>query len=297
MKKLSTILGFLFFVAPFIHVAAQRMETVVQAGHYGEVTAAAYSRDGRLVATGSADKTIKLWRSSDGREIRTYQGSSEAVTYLEFSPDGTGILSLADDGTWTVWETETGKILNQGKPENDRYTSVSYNPNGKLIVAGTRKSHISVIDISTGVRVMELKAKIEDLYMDQGHEYPGSESVAYSADGQYIVAGVSDYTSILFDANTGKEIRKYKRQNASCTSCFVRSKITGDNKFILVAGTDSVQMFDAATGKLLKEYYGQGGDAEQLTLSADGKLLAGIDYGTVYVWDRESGKQIMKTGD
>lgn len=297
MKKLYTIIGFLFLVATFTHVSAQRMETVVQAGHYGEVTAAAYSPDGLLVATGSEDKTIKLWRSSDGREIRTYQGSSGTVNYLEFSPDGTGILSLSDDGTWTVWETETGKIRNQGKPENGRYTSVSYNPNGKLIVAGTRKSHISVIDIANGSIKMVLKAKIEDLYMDSQHDYPGSQSVSYSADGKYIIAGVSDYTSILFDAATGKEIKKFKRKDSSCTSCLVEARITPDNKYILSAGSDSVQMFDVASGKLVKEYYGEGGDAESLTLSADGKLLAGMEYGTIYVWERETGKQVLKTGD
>ena len=63
----------------------QSVETVVQAGHYAAVTVVCYSPDGKLIATGSTDKTIILWRSADGKQIRSFRGSASEISHLEFN--------------------------------------------------------------------------------------------------------------------------------------------------------------------------------------------------------------------
>ena len=294
--QLSYIFIFLIFSLS-LKLGAQNIETVVQSGHYGAVTAVAWSSDGSLLATGSADKTIKIWRSNDAREIRTFRGSPADVVTVAFSADASMLLSLSDDGTYLVWETGSGAILSKGKPDEDRYTSVSFHPDGKKIAAATRKSGISIIDLATGNTTAVLKANTEDLAMQKGFEYEWVNSVMFSDDGRYIVAGTADYTSVLFDAESGREIRKYKRKRSSCTSCFVDAVITGDNKYIISSRSDSVQMFDRVSGNLVREFYGQGGSAEQLTVSNDGSMIAAIEYGTIYVWESSTGKVLMKTGD
>ena len=59
------------------------------------VTAAAFSRDGRTLATGSADGTIQLWDVGDHAELEDPPSHTEAVTSLDFSPDGTKLLSAS----------------------------------------------------------------------------------------------------------------------------------------------------------------------------------------------------------
>ncbi|MFO7574250.1 MAG: caspase family protein [Bacteroidales bacterium] len=278
-------------------VRGQEVETVVQTGHYGEISAVAFSVDGMLTATGSADKTVKLWHSSDGREIRTYQGSSGKVVSVEFNRQGTALIALGDDGKWIVWEVSTGKIIIRGESEGLRYTAVSFHPDGKRLVAGTYRSHLHVIDMAAGERIMEIKAAPQDIAMQRGFEYESSGSVKYSIDGRYIAAGVGDYTAILFDAESGREIRKFKRKRSSCTTCITEAVISGDNRYLFLSRSDSVQMFDLATGRLVREFYGQGGSAENLIISNDGKFIAAVEYGTAYVWETETGKQIFKSGD
>jgi WD40 repeat protein len=302
IKYASAILSGLLFanvltVAQEAKTAVRAVETVVQSGHYGEVTAVAYSTDGLLAATGSGDKTIRLWRSSDGREIRTYRGSSSGIAYLEFSRDGKLVLSLGDGGEWMIHETETGTMTSRGKPDDDRYTAVAFHPDGTKILAGSYRSGVFVIEVPSGKTIMQIKATPQDIVMQRAFEYENAGSVSYSSDGRYIIAGVGDYTSILFDAETGRELKKYKSKRSSCTTCITEAAITPDNRFIFSARSDSVQMFERETGRLVREFYGEGGSAEKLAVSSDGRLVAAIEYGTVYVWDSQSGKVVMETGD
>jgi WD40 repeat protein len=183
---------------------------VVQAGHYAAVTSVCYSPGGKLIFTGSSDKKIILWRSSDGKQIRSFRGSLSAITHLEFSRQGNSILSLSEDGTYILWDLSTGEQISNKRPDEDIFTFASLSPDGTRVVAGSRKSGISVWNISTGEKSLDLKPVPADLYSDKGFDYPEAGSVYYSSDGQYIIAGVGDNTAILFEAKTGKEIKKYK---------------------------------------------------------------------------------------
>jgi WD40 repeat protein len=282
---------------PFFSSLAQNIETVVQTGHYSPVTAVCYSADGKFIATGSADKTVKLWRRSDGREIRTCSGNKSEIDYVEINNQGTMILSVSTDGTVIIWDLLTGSILKQLNLPEDKFTCASFHPDGRSIIAGTRESGIIVFNVQSWNKKGDFKAVKKDLYSQEGFDYPESRTVHYSADGQYVVAGVADYTVILWDAVTGKELRKYKNSNSNCTSCFVEAQISGDNKYIITSYSDSVKVFSRETGKLLRQMYGQGGTPESLQISSDSRFVTGFEYGVAELWDLQTGKLILKTGD
>ena len=297
MKALRFFILSIIVSGAFSVSSGQNIETVVQAGHYGEVTASAYNSDGTIAATGSSDKTIILWRAADGRQIRTLSGSPSGVTSLSFSNDGSKIVSLGEDGSVTIWNPETGALLKSFKPDQDRYSCVAISPDGKEIVAGTRKAWISVINIETGNVTKELKPIPAKIYNENLHDYPGFGSVTWSTDGKYIIAGASDNTAILFNAITGTEIRKFKKTFSTCTSCYIEASLSPDNSNVFIAMSDSVKMFNAVTGAIVAEFYGQGGTPEKLSVSPDGKYIAAIEYGVAEVWDIKSQKLILKTGD
>jgi WD40 repeat protein len=66
---------------------------VVQLGHADPVTSVAFSPDGRLVLTGSEDRTAKLWDIETGEELRTFAGHTKEITSVAFSPDGREVLT------------------------------------------------------------------------------------------------------------------------------------------------------------------------------------------------------------
>ena len=80
-------------------------------GHNNLVNGLAFSRDGRMLASGGFDSTIKLWDVSSGRELRTLMGHTGSIVALDFSPDGRFVVSGSDDGSARLWNTQTGVLL------------------------------------------------------------------------------------------------------------------------------------------------------------------------------------------
>jgi WD40 repeat protein len=74
-------------------------------GHTSRVECLTYSPDGRRLATGSNDRTIKLWDTTTGEEVFTLRGHTACVLCVAFSPDGRRIASGGFDRTMRVWET------------------------------------------------------------------------------------------------------------------------------------------------------------------------------------------------
>ncbi len=92
MKTLSLtatglIVGLVYFSACSTPKQIESPELLIQRGHIRAVLSVAFSSDGKMLASGSEDDTIKLWDAGSGNLIRTLQGNTDGVS-MAFSPDG-----------------------------------------------------------------------------------------------------------------------------------------------------------------------------------------------------------------
>lgn len=120
-----------------VTVLAQKAELVVQAGHSEGAGSVAFSPDGKMLATGSMDKTIKLWEAATGRELRTLTGHSSFVLSVVFSPDGKTLASGSVDKTIKFWEVATGRELRTLNGHANWVNSLAFSGDGQTLASGS----------------------------------------------------------------------------------------------------------------------------------------------------------------
>jgi WD40 repeat protein len=295
--KILLVLTVSFLILPDVYTQEPDIETVIQTGHYATVRAVAFSPDGIFAATGSADKTIKLWELDHGREIRSYLGNSGAVGVLTFSPDGKLLASVDASYNLTLWEVETSKkILSLEIPDDD-ILSVAFSPDGKYLITGTENNHAIAWDISTGNEVRRFNPEVTDIPMQKRFDYPSAKSVEFSPDGKKLLTGSNDYTAFIFDFIKGNQIKKFKYGRSSCTTCTISASFSPDGKKIVFGHFDSVFVCDSETAQILLTLEGERGRYETALFSKDGKYISCLKYRTGYLWDAEKGRLITSIGD
>ncbi|MFN3422895.1 MAG: WD40 repeat domain-containing protein, partial [Armatimonadota bacterium] len=105
-------------------------------GHTNWVWSVSFSPDGQILASGSYDDTVKLWRVSDGRLLRTLVGHTSGVSSVSFSPDGQILASGSYDKTVKLWRVSDGRLLRTLVGHTDRVWSVSFSPDGQILASG-----------------------------------------------------------------------------------------------------------------------------------------------------------------
>jgi WD40 repeat protein len=137
----------------------------MQGGHALSITGVAYSSNayspnGDFIVLGSFDRTIKVWRVSDGALIRTLTGHIDYIHCVALSPDGTLIASGGRDRTVRVWRVSDGTLVRTLTGHTGNVNSVVFSPTGNLLVSGSDDRTIRVWSVSNGELIRTLTGHI-----------------------------------------------------------------------------------------------------------------------------------------
>jgi WD40 repeat protein/serine/threonine protein kinase len=162
-------------------------------GHTEAVTSVACSpqRDDQplLLASASADKTIKMWNPASGQLIRTLKGHTQRIESVTFSPDGNHLASGSIDSTVKVWDAATGREMQRLEGHTFGVNCVAFNPDGKRLASSSGDKMVKVWDTVSGQETLTLK----------GHAF-GVPGVTFSPDGARLVSVGYDRTVRVWDA-------------------------------------------------------------------------------------------------
>ncbi|KAL4869265.1 hypothetical protein BDV12DRAFT_196507 [Aspergillus spectabilis] len=119
-------------------------------GHFDWVQSVAFSQDGQLLASGSYDRTIKLWDPATGTLKYTLEGHSGPVQSVTFSQDGQLLASGSSDQTIKLWDPATGTLKHTLEGHSGWVQSVAFSQDGQLLASGSSDQTIKLWDPATG---------------------------------------------------------------------------------------------------------------------------------------------------
>jgi WD40 repeat protein len=243
-------------------------------GHKAAVMTVDISPDSKLIASGSVDKTIKLWRR-DGTEVATLKGHQAIVRSVKFSPDGQLIASGSDDGTVKLWKKD-GTLLKTFQGHSAGIWLVAFSPDGQTIASAS---------VDTTVKLWKRDGTL--LRTLQGHT-AGVSSVAFSPDGETIASASGDKTVKLWNKN-GTLLRTLQGHTAVVSSV----AFSPDGETIASASGDKTVKLWNKNGTLLRSFQGHTAVISAVVFSPDGQTLASASRDkTVKLWNLD-GTELM----
>ncbi|MFI1955896.1 trypsin-like peptidase domain-containing protein [Streptomyces xinghaiensis] len=236
-------------------------------GHTSPVSSVAVSPDGNTLATGSRDRTVRLWDVRTHRLRATLTGHSRSVGSVAFSPDGKTLATGGEDRTVRLWDVRTHRRL---ATLTGSASPVVFSPDGKTLATGGDQGRVRLWDVRNRRPLGVLK----------GHT-GGVWSVAFSPDGKLLATGSHiDGTVRLWDVRA-------RRHLAVLTSSPGSVVFSPDGETMAVGGdAKEVELWDVRTRRRLTTFTGHTGTVASMVFSPDGKTLATGSWDTtVRLWD------------
>lgn len=265
--------------------ASLTVEPVFSSGHAGKVMSVCFSPDGRLLASGGMDNTVKIWDLRTGLELKTINGHSNQVTDVAFTPDGTHLITRANDDAVKLWDVQTGKPLaaSGDSGRNAEYSNLSVLRNSNTTVS-------TFVNGFVQIRLLDTKTlkKVKDItYATSDNPWGSLEVLATSPTGSFFAAGSNGFVWLPRPSNVARG------QN------FRSQRLTVRVAIYPVATTQNPKILDCPNID---------GTPHSLSISADGSLVAaGIGMskpyeltdlsrqcGGIVVWDVQSGKVLQE---
>jgi WD40 repeat protein len=263
-------------------------------GHKAFVRCLAFSPDGKILASGANDKTLRIWDAASGRALKTLTSHGNFVSAVNFSPDGRLLASGSFDRTIRLWDVNTRQEFRTLSGHKRAVYALAFSPDSKFLASGSSwdENCIKLWSVVTGEEILTLKGHTSSL-----------KSLAFSPDGKVLASCSDDKAIILWDVGSGREKRRLLGHTEPVHNVFF-----GPRGRILVSSSNdhTIRFWDTASGQVKRVIRIPSFDGYRLSLSRDGKLVAAdacgkkkkyCIQGLIRIWDADTGNLIATLTD
>ncbi|KAF9971333.1 hypothetical protein BGZ73_005738 [Actinomortierella ambigua] len=258
----------------------------IMRGHRGNVKCAEFiGSEGRSIASGSSDNTVRVWDTESGHCTHILEGHSSRIWDLSSNDAGTTIASASGDSTVKIWDIKGSKGVCRTTltgHSGDVYT-VKYHPTSNHVVSGGYDKIVRFYDLTTGQIVKTFS----------GHQLAVSKTILNPI-GNLIVTGSKDNTIKFWDLVSGVCIRTITSHLGEVTSVSMNANGT----LLLSSSKDnSNRLWDVRMIRPLRKFKGHQNTSKNFVRSGfahNSLIVGGSEDGQIYIWDQESGEIVQK---
>ena len=249
-------------------------------GHVDLVNCVAFSPNENTLASGSSDRSIKLWDPITEQERLTIRGNNDIFHNLSFDKDG---ITIASGGYQkiNIWNINTGKEIHSiNVYNNSLVNSIIFSPDGTMLTCGGFQT-VKFWDVSNWKELRVINTKANSTV----------RSLAYSPDGS-LLAGAVDNNIYLWNPYTGELLHTFTGHNF-----WVHSVSFSPDGNILASGSEdhTIKLWDVSNKQELLTLSEHSDRVLSLAFSPDGSILASANHDSnIFLWDVLSGQVIRK---
>lgn len=242
-------------------------------GNLSAVWCVAFNPHSSILASGSADGSVRLWEFSKGDVLNVLNGHTQNVTRVAFSPNGKWLASCSWDKTIKIWDVSNGSLLKNLIRHSSHIQSIVFNPDGQSLASSDKNGNVLLWDLCNGKLLNTLK----------GH-HGAIWCLAISPNGQILASGGEDQKICLWNVPNGNLLKILTRHTDSIYSL----AFSPDGKMLASGGgynDKCICLWQIPEGEILESLSQHNDYISCLEFSPDARLLtSGSIDRTIRLW-------------